>query len=67
MKKILVINGHPKKSSFNNALYESYIKGAIEVGAEVRKIFVADLPLEKYLRYNHFSNDDIGDELRAVS
>lgn len=66
MKKILVISGHPSKTSFNYALYESYLRGALETGAELRQIAVTDLPLERYLRYDHFSKDDIGPELRSA-
>jgi NAD(P)H dehydrogenase (quinone) len=36
MKKILIINGHPDKESFNFALAEAYKKGAIASGAEMR-------------------------------
>ena len=64
MKKILMINGHPKKGSFGSALFENYKKGAIEAGAEVREIHVADMPLEKYLKYDHYSGDAVGDEIK---
>lgn len=50
MKKILVVNGHPNKGSFNYALSESYIRGAEEAGTEIRKIYVTDLPLENSIR-----------------
>ncbi|MFA5997556.1 MAG: NAD(P)H-dependent oxidoreductase [Candidatus Paceibacterota bacterium] len=50
MKKILVINGHPSKESYNYALSDSYIRGAKEGGADIRGINITDLPLEKYLR-----------------
>lgn len=50
MKKILVINGHPSKESFNYALSDNYIRGAKESGAEIRVINITDLPLENSLR-----------------
>ncbi|MDD2797999.1 MAG: NAD(P)H-dependent oxidoreductase [Bacteroidales bacterium] len=43
MKKILIINGHPNKDSFNAALAEAYKKGALASGAEVQEIVIADL------------------------
>jgi putative NADPH-quinone reductase len=43
MKKILIINGHPNKQSFNFALAEAYKKGAINSGAEVKEINICDL------------------------
>jgi len=63
MKKILIINGHPKKDSFSSALAKNYKKGAIESGAEVKEIIVTNLPLENYLRYDHFSGKDVGKEI----
>lgn len=64
MKKILAINGHPNKNSFNNALFENYIKGAEESGADVRKINVTDLPLENSLRA--CGTEPISDEIKKV-
>lgn len=63
MKKILIINGHPKKDSFNSGLLKEYKRGAEESGAEIREINVSELPLENYLRYDHFSGDKLGDEI----
>ena len=64
MKKILIINGHPKKDSFSSALANNYKKGAVESGAEVREIIVTDLPIENYLRYDHYSGKDVGQEIK---
>jgi putative NADPH-quinone reductase len=66
MKKILLINGHPDKESFNAALFASYLKGATEAGAEVRQIFVTDMPLENYLRFKHFSQAEVGPEIKKA-
>lgn len=61
MKKILVINGHPKKESLSGAITERYVEGAKSAGADVRVIHVADMSLEQYMRYDHFSHDAIGE------
>jgi putative NADPH-quinone reductase len=53
MKKILVINGHPNKESYNNALKESYIKGAKSAGFEVEDIQIGDLKFEPNLFYGY--------------
>jgi len=66
MKKILVINGHPNKESFNAALFVSYIKGAQEADAELKQINVIDLPLENYLRHDYASKIEIGPEIKNV-
>lgn len=42
-KKILIINGHPDKESFNFGLAEAYKKGAVRSGAEVKVIAVSEI------------------------
>lgn len=42
-RKILIINGHPDKESLNHALAASYKEGAIQAGAEVQEIAIAEL------------------------
>ncbi|TDS12293.1 NAD(P)H-dependent oxidoreductase [Sphingobacterium paludis] len=42
-KKIIIINGHPRRGSFNTALAEAYRAGAIATGAQVRMLTVAEL------------------------
>ncbi len=63
MKKIVLINGHPKKDSFTAALVGEYKRGALEAGAEVREIVVTDLPIERYLRYEHFTKQPVGEDI----
>jgi NAD(P)H dehydrogenase (quinone) len=43
MKKILVINGHPNKDSFNYGLSEAYKRGAEKSGNEIREIFIGGI------------------------
>jgi NAD(P)H dehydrogenase (quinone) len=64
MKRILIINGHPQKTSLNNAIATSYHDGAIASGSEVRLRHITDMPLEKYVRYEHFSNNPVGKEIK---
>lgn len=42
-KNILLILGHPSKTSFNNALLDSYQKGAESTGAICKTIYISDL------------------------
>ena len=51
MKKIVIIQGHPYKESFNAALTAAYKKGAMAAGAEVREIIIADLKFNPSLHY----------------
>lgn len=53
MKKVLIINAHPDKISFNTALADAYKKGALASGAEVKEIVLADLEFDPNLRYGY--------------
>jgi NAD(P)H dehydrogenase (quinone) len=53
MKKILIINGHPNKDSFNAALAKAYKEGAIETGADVKEIIIADLSFNASLQFGY--------------
>ena len=53
MKKILIINGHPNKASFNFGIAESYKKGAIDSGAEVKEIIIAELNFNPNLQFGY--------------
>lgn len=54
-KKILVINGHPQEGSLNHSLSLAYQKGAMESGADVKHINIADLRFDPNLAggYSH--------------
>ena len=51
MKKILIINGHPDKESFNFGLAEAYKKGAISSGSEVTEIIIRNLEFNPNLQF----------------
>ena len=53
MKKILVINGHPNKDSFNAVLAQSYIKSALAAGSEVRYIAIGELDFNPNLQFGY--------------
>jgi len=53
MKKILIINGHPNKDSFNFGIAESYREGALESGAELKQIVIADLNFNPNLQFGY--------------
>lgn len=48
MKKILVINGHPKPDSLNRAIAGAYVKGAESRNVEIRQIDVANLKFDVF-------------------
>lgn len=53
MKKIVVINGHPDKDSFNSAITQTYITSAISLGAEVRYIPIGELDFNPNLQFGY--------------
>lgn len=53
MKNILIINGHPNKVSINFALAEAYYNGAVNAGANVSLINIADLIFNPNLQFGY--------------
>lgn len=46
MKKIVLLNAHPRKGSLSDALCEAYAKGALAAGAELRQVAIRDLKFD---------------------
>lgn len=53
MKKILIINGHPNKDSFNFGIAKAYQDGALQSGAEIKEIVIADLNFNPNLQFGY--------------
>lgn len=53
MIKILVINGHPDKESFNTVIADRYIKTALDLGTEVRYIHIGTLNFNPNLQFGY--------------
>ena len=54
MKKILIINGHPNKESFNFGIAASYKMGAQQnTDAEIKEIVIADLQFDPNLQFGY--------------
>ncbi len=53
MKKILIINGHPDKESFNYALAESYKIGALKSNLQVEELKIAELKFNPNLQFGY--------------
>ncbi|RLD75755.1 MAG: flavodoxin family protein [Bacteroidetes bacterium] len=47
-KKILIINGHPRKDSLNYTMAEAYRKGAENTGAKVKTLNIIDLNFNEF-------------------
>ncbi len=63
MKKILIINGHPDKESFNFALADAYRKGAETSGAEVQQINIRELDFNPNLQYGYRKRTELEPDL----
>ncbi|WP_317235937.1 NAD(P)H-dependent oxidoreductase [Niabella hibiscisoli] len=53
VQKILIINGHPNKESLCFALAAAYKEGAVQSGAAVRELAIADLQFNPNLQYGY--------------
>ncbi len=66
MKNILIINAHPVKDSFCNALAQSYLQGAEKSGATCKLIHLIDLQFDPILRYGYTKRMDLEPDLLQV-
>lgn len=63
MKRITIINGHPNAKSFNFAIAESYLKGAIASGAQVETITIAELKFNPNLQFGYQKRTELEPDL----
>jgi putative NADPH-quinone reductase len=61
--KILVINGHPNKESFNFGIMSAYLSGAKDSGAEVQEIIIADLNFDPNLKFGYQKRTELEPDL----
>lgn len=61
--KILIINGHPDKESFNYALSEAYKKGAKKSGAEIQEIRIRELNFNPNLAFGYRKRTELEPDL----
>ena len=74
MKKVLILSGSPRKGGNSDILCDEFLKGAVDAGNEVEKIFVAEKNISMctgcYFCKNHGGrcvfNDDMGDILQKI-
>jgi NAD(P)H dehydrogenase (quinone) len=64
-KKILIVQGHPRRESYCSALAAAYKQGATEAGAEVREIIVKDLEFDHIFEGDRQKSDLEPDLLKA--
>ena len=62
-KKIVVINGHPNKNSFNFGIANAYTEGARSSGADVKEITIADLQFNPNLQFGYEKRTELEPDL----
>ena len=62
-RKILIINGHPDKESFNYGLSDAYKKGAISSGAEIKEINIRELNFNPNLQFGYRKRTELEPDL----
>lgn len=63
MKKVLIINGHPDKESFCFGLHESYKRGSISKGYEIKEIILSDMTFNPILMYGYRKRTELEPDL----
>jgi NAD(P)H dehydrogenase (quinone) len=63
MKKIIIINGHPNKDSFNFALADAYKIGAKNKGCEIKEIIITDLNFNPNLQNGYQKRTELEPDL----
>ena len=58
MNKIVIVNGHPDRESFNHALQKAYKDGALRAGNEVEEIVLSDIEFSTNLRFGYRNRTD---------
>jgi len=63
MKKVLIINGHPDKESFNYALSSAYIKGVNKTDSILSQINIAELEFNPNLKFGYRKRMELESDL----
>jgi putative NADPH-quinone reductase len=63
MERLLIINGHPDKESFNYALHVAYKDGALSAGKEVKEIALATMQFSTNLQFGYRKRTDLEPDL----
>lgn len=65
-KKIVIINGHPNKESFNFGIVKAYRTGAEESGAEIREIVISELDFNPNLQFGYQKRTELEPDLLSA-
>ncbi len=63
---VLIINGHPKEKSFNDAIVKAYEKGALKTNASVEVLTLRDLVFNLNLESAYEKEIDLEEDLKMA-
>lgn len=66
MKRVLIVNGHPDKQSFNYALSQAYKDGIAKTNALVSQINIADLQFNPNLEFGYRKRTPLEPDLETA-
>jgi putative NADPH-quinone reductase len=66
MKKVLIINAHPNKESYNEALAQEYYKGCLSSKNEVAMISLRELQFDYNLSGGFHTKTELENDLKAA-
>ena len=66
MKQVLVINGHPNVNSFNYALSDAYVQGAVKTDANISRINISELEFDPNLASGDQHNAELEPDLKEA-
>ena len=62
-KKVVIINGHPNRDSFNFGIAEAYKNGAKQSGNEVKEIIISELNFNPNLQFGYQKRTELEPDL----
>lgn len=62
-KKILLINGHPNKDSFNYGLVQAYKEGVVQSGAALEELVISELQFNVNLQFGYQKRTELEPDL----
>lgn len=62
-RKVLIINGHPNKDSFNFAVAKAYKEGAVHASTSIKEIVIADLQFNPNLQFGYQKRTELEPDL----
>jgi putative NADPH-quinone reductase len=63
---VLIINGHPKEKSFNDAIVKAYEQGALNTDASVEVLTLRDLEFNLNLETAYEKEEDLEEDLKMA-